>query len=60
MLAAVFLMIPACSASSRASPAIIRGSFFVVLPNYAFSLSATGWGWVQLILGVIAFAPAPR
>ena len=33
--------------------AIIRGSFFVVLPNYAYSLSATGWGWLHLILGVL-------
>jgi uncharacterized membrane protein len=27
----------------------------VVLPNYAFSLSATGWGWLHLILGALVF-----
>ena len=38
-------------------------TFFVVLPNYAFNLSATGWGWVHLILGVLvdgAFGVANR
>lgn len=36
--------------------AIIRGSFFVVLPRYTFELSATGWGWFHLILGVVVLA----
>jgi len=35
---------------------IIKGSFFVVLPNYSFSLSAVAWGWLHLILGVVVFA----
>jgi hypothetical protein len=35
--------------------AVIRGSFFVTLPNYAFSLSATSWGVVHLILGALLF-----
>jgi hypothetical protein len=36
--------------------AVIKGSFFVVLPNYAYNISVTGWGWFHLILGVIVFA----
>jgi hypothetical protein len=36
--------------------AIVRGTFFVTLPNYAFSLSAVGWGWLHLILGVLVFS----
>jgi hypothetical protein len=36
--------------------AIIRGSYFIVLPNYAFNLSVTGWGWFHLILGAVVFA----
>ena len=32
--------------------AIVSGSFFVTLPNYAFDLSARGWGWFHLVLGV--------
>ena len=35
--------------------AVIRGSFFVVLPNYAFNFSATSWGVVHLILGALVF-----
>jgi hypothetical protein len=27
----------------------------VVLPNYAFSLSATGWGVVHMIIGALVF-----
>ena len=33
--------------------AIVRGSFFAVLPSYTFELSVTGWGWFHLILGVV-------
>jgi len=33
--------------------AIARGSFFVVLPNYAYNLSVSGWGWFHLILGIV-------
>jgi hypothetical protein len=36
--------------------AIARGSFFVVLPNYAYNLSVTGWGWFHLILGIVVLA----
>lgn len=56
MMASVFLMISGLFGFFEGLAAIIRGSFFVVLPNYVYSLSATGWGWVQLITGVIAFA----
>jgi hypothetical protein len=39
--------------------ALIKGSFFVVLPNYAYNISITGWGWFHLILGaVVALAGA--
>jgi uncharacterized membrane protein HdeD (DUF308 family) len=33
--------------------AIAKGSFFVVLPNYAYNLSVSGWGWFHLILGIV-------
>jgi hypothetical protein len=56
MLAAVLLMLTGLFGFFEGLAAIIRGSFFVVLPNYAFSMSAVGWGWVHLILGVLSFA----
>jgi hypothetical protein len=55
MMAAVFMMIAGVFGFFEGLAAIIRGSFFVTLPNYAFSLSATGWGVVHLILGVLLF-----
>jgi hypothetical protein len=36
--------------------AIIRGSFFVVLPNYAYNISVHGWGWFHFILGIVVLA----
>ncbi len=54
--AAVLMMISGLFGFFEGLAAVIRGSFFVVLPNYAFSLSAVGWGWVHLIIGVLVFA----
>ena len=56
LLAAVFMMIAGVLGFFEGLAAIVRGSFFVTLPNYTFSLSAVGWGWVHLILGVLVFA----
>jgi hypothetical protein len=35
--------------------AIIRGSYFIVLPHYAYNISVAGWGWFHLILGAAVF-----
>jgi hypothetical protein len=35
--------------------AIIRGTYFIVLPNYVYNLSVGGWGWFHLILGAVVF-----
>ena len=56
IVAAVFMMVSGLLAFFEGLAAIIRGSFFVALPNYAFNLSATGWGIIHLILGVLVFA----
>jgi hypothetical protein len=55
ILAAVFMMVTGVIGFFEGLAALIRGSFFVTLPNYAFSLSATGWGLVHLILGALLF-----
>lgn len=55
VLAAVLMMVTGVLGFFEGLAAIIRGSFFVVLPNYAFSLSATGWGVVHMILGALVF-----
>jgi hypothetical protein len=53
VLAAVLMMLGGLWGFLEGLAAVIRGSFFVVLPNYAYSVSATSWGWIHLILGVL-------
>jgi hypothetical protein len=55
VFAAMFMMLSGLWSFFEGLAAIIRGSYFVVLPNYAFHLSVTGWGWFHLILGIVMF-----
>jgi hypothetical protein len=55
IMAAAFMMVSGLLGFFEGLAAIIRGSFFVTLPNYAFSLSAVGWGWVHLAIGAVLF-----
>lgn len=55
LVAAVFMMIGGLFDFFEGLAALIRGQFFVVLPNYAFSVSVTGWGWLHLITGAVVF-----
>jgi len=56
LVAAVFMMVGGLFDFFTGLAALIRGSFFVVLPNYAFSISVTSWGWLHLITGAVVFA----
>jgi hypothetical protein len=53
--AAMFMMLSGIWTFFEGLIALIRGSFFVVLPNYAFDISVAGWGWFHLILGIAVF-----
>jgi hypothetical protein len=55
ILAATLMMVSGLLGFFYGLAAIIKGSFFVVLPNYAFSLSAVGWGWLHLAIGAVVF-----
>lgn len=55
IMAAVIMMVAGVLGFFEGLAAIIKGTFFVVLPNYAFSLSATGWGTVHMIIGGLVF-----
>jgi len=35
--------------------AIFNDSFFVVAQNYTFDLDVTAWGWIHLLIGILAF-----
>jgi hypothetical protein len=56
ILAAVMMMLSGIWNFLEGLAAIIKGSFFIVLPNYTYNLSVTGWGWIHLILGAVVFA----
>ena len=34
--------------------AILEDEFFVVTQNYVFDLDVTAWGWIHLIIGIVA------
>jgi hypothetical protein len=55
IVAAVMLMLSGLWDFFEGLAAVIRGSFFVVLPNYAYNISVSGWGWFHLITGVVVF-----
>jgi hypothetical protein len=55
-MAAVLMMLAGIWGFLEGLAALLRGSFFIVLPNYAYSISATGWGWIHLIISVLVFA----
>ncbi|HEY3878055.1 MAG TPA: hypothetical protein VGM12_05600 [Trebonia sp.] len=54
--AAVLMVISGAWNFLEGLAALIRGSFFVVLPNYAYDISITGWGWFHLIVGAVVAA----
>jgi len=56
MLAAVLMMLSGVWGFFEGLAAIIRGSFYVVTRNYVYNMSAVGWGWIHLILGVLIAA----
>lgn len=55
-LAAVLMMLSGIWGFLEGLAAIIRGSFFLRLPDYAYSISAAGWGWTHLVVSVLVFA----
>jgi len=56
LFAAVMLMISGIWNFLEGLSALIKGSFYLILPNYAYNLSVTGWGWWHLVMGVVVFA----
>jgi hypothetical protein len=56
LVAAVLMMIGGVLDFFSGLAALIRGQFFVTLPNYAFTVSVHGWGWLHLITGAVVFA----
>ena len=56
LFAAVMLMISGIWNFLEGLSALVKGSFYLILPSYAYNLSVTGWGWWHLVMGVVVFA----
>lgn len=54
LFAAVMLLIAGLFDLFRGIMAIAKDDVFVTTPNYVFKFDLTSWGWIHLILGVIA------
>jgi hypothetical protein len=54
-LAAILMMLSGGANILEGIAAVIRGAYFVSLPNYAFNTSVSGWGWTHLIFGIVVF-----
>jgi hypothetical protein len=55
VFAAVMLMISGIGNILEGIAQLVRGSYFVTLPNYAYTLSVHSWGWIHLIGGIVVF-----
>ncbi|MFJ1967309.1 hypothetical protein ACIO93_01410 [Streptomyces sp. NPDC087903] len=54
--AGVMLFIAGILDLFRGIMAIANDDVYVSTPNYVFKFDLTSWGWIQLVLGVIAMA----
>jgi hypothetical protein len=55
VLAAVIMLLSGLASFFEGLAAIVKGDFFVTLPNYAYNVSVSGWGWIHLIMGIVVF-----
>ncbi|MFF0200400.1 hypothetical protein [Streptomyces sp. NPDC005017] len=58
VFAAVLLMIEGILDILRGIMAIANDDVFLTTPNYVFEFDLTAWGWIHLILGVLALLVA--
>jgi hypothetical protein len=54
--AAVMLLLSGAFSFLEGLAALLKGgAFFITLPNYAYNLPVSGWGWFRLGVGVAVF-----
>ncbi|MFB7514819.1 hypothetical protein [Streptomyces sp. NPDC056144] len=54
IFAAVMLSLAGLFAVCRGIMGIAEDEVFVTTPNYVFKFDLTSWGWIHLILGIVA------
>ena len=52
--AAIFLLLGGVFQALQGLAAILKGEFFVVGADYTFTFDTTTWGWIHVILGLVA------
>jgi hypothetical protein len=55
IMAGILMMVSGLWNFLEGLAAIIKGQFFVVLPNYVYNVSVTSWGWWHLLIGAAVF-----
>ncbi|MFF0739673.1 hypothetical protein ACFYVL_04655 [Streptomyces sp. NPDC004111] len=55
VFAAVMLLIAGMLAFFRGLMAVLEDKVFLTTPQYVFEFDLTSWGWIHLVLGVVAF-----
>ncbi|MEV1022087.1 hypothetical protein [Streptomyces sp. NPDC050264] len=56
IFAAVMLFITGSMAFCRGLMAVLDDQVFLTTPNYVFKFDLTSWGWIHLVIGLIAVA----
>ena len=56
LFAAVLMMMSGVMNILEGIAAITQGTIVVILPNYLYSLSAAGWGWFHVGIGILVLA----
>jgi len=56
VFAAVMLLLAGSLSILRGIMGIVEDDVFVRTPNYVFQFDLTSWGWIHLVLGVLAVA----
>lgn len=54
VFAAVMMLIVGFLDVFRGIMAIVHDNVFVTTPHYVFQFNLTGWGWIHLLLGILA------
>jgi hypothetical protein len=56
LFAGCMMLMMACFDFFQGLAAVIKGDFYVVVPNYAFNVDTTAWGWIHMLLGIVVAA----
>jgi len=53
IFAAVLMLLLGVMQFFQGLAAVIKDSFYVVAPNYAYELDTSAWGWIHMIIGIL-------